>query len=220
MGSEITKHVKICTLGSGSKGNSFIISNNYDEAILVDAGFSCKKMEENGVYYQSQINMQDVYLSSLPLEIAAKIDYKTLMKKSVLVRTLSGGRTGAYIIHKDKTVNTYGEVISETKTETKVEDPDKAVQVLTNAGFKVWAEIDTELHLFKGYRKEFVVHEVAGIGTLLEYEEDEKHTGLDLDDKINYMRAEIIELGLNVGKNFFVKKADEARKLRFQDEMQ
>lgn len=46
MGSETTKHVKICTLGSGSKGNSFIISNNYDEAILVDAGFSCKKMEE------------------------------------------------------------------------------------------------------------------------------------------------------------------------------
>lgn len=44
MGMDIEKTVKICTLGSGSKGNSFVISNNYGEAIVVDAGFSCRQM--------------------------------------------------------------------------------------------------------------------------------------------------------------------------------
>lgn len=38
------KTFKICTLGSGSKGNSFVISNKYGETVLVDAGFSCRQM--------------------------------------------------------------------------------------------------------------------------------------------------------------------------------
>ena len=46
MNKESEKNIKICTLGSGSKGNSFVISNNYGEAIVIDAGFSCRKMLE------------------------------------------------------------------------------------------------------------------------------------------------------------------------------
>lgn len=38
--------IKFCTLGSGSKGNAFVITNSYGESILVDAGFSCKKILE------------------------------------------------------------------------------------------------------------------------------------------------------------------------------
>ena len=57
MSIEIGKSIKICTLGSGSKGNSFVVSNNYDEVIIVDAGFSCRRMmeklEQSGVGLES-----------------------------------------------------------------------------------------------------------------------------------------------------------------------
>lgn len=39
------ENLKICTLGSGSKGNSFVISSDRFGSLLVDAGFSAKQMD-------------------------------------------------------------------------------------------------------------------------------------------------------------------------------
>lgn len=42
---ENSKNLKFCTLGSGSRGNSFAISSAEHGTVLVDAGFSAKQME-------------------------------------------------------------------------------------------------------------------------------------------------------------------------------
>ncbi len=45
MQNEQDNFLKICTLGSGSKGNSFAISSSSCGTLLVDAGFNAKQME-------------------------------------------------------------------------------------------------------------------------------------------------------------------------------
>lgn len=45
MQNDLKNDLKICTLGSGSKGNSFVISSTEHGTLLIDAGFTAKQME-------------------------------------------------------------------------------------------------------------------------------------------------------------------------------
>lgn len=55
--------MRFCALASGSKGNCFYVYNN-DKAILVDAGISCKKIEEGlGVVGENVDKVAGVFLT-------------------------------------------------------------------------------------------------------------------------------------------------------------
>ena len=66
--------MKLSILGSGSSGNSIYVEKD-DTAFLIDAGFSCKKIEERLVAANADINkIRAILITKSPLKFNKKFE--------------------------------------------------------------------------------------------------------------------------------------------------
>lgn len=169
-------------------------------------------LEGQGYVPSKYVVMEDEYFTMLPQNVIENASTSSLIAASVLVRRLSGGENKNLVIYKKKNYNRAGKVISEDKIQTEVKDADKMCEILRGAGLVSWANFETELHEFRNYKHSLCVQEINGVGTFIEYEENEYHSDMEINEKIKCMMQDLKGLGLNLGEDFFVKKLNLVRR--------
>ena len=88
----------------------------------------------------------DTYFSSLPKEKIKAVTYKELLDSSLIVRNIRGEKVNVKnIVHKKKTLDKNGNVISEVKTKLEIDDPEKAKAIFASMGLCCWAIIKTAI---------------------------------------------------------------------------
>lgn len=180
------------------------VKNDYDELVKI--------LEGKGYVPTKYVVMSDEYFTMLPEYVIEKATTSSLIASSVLVRRFVGDENKNLVIYKNKNYNKDGKVISEDKIQTEVKDADKMSDILRRSGLVSWASLETELHEFRNYRHSICVQEINGIGTFIEYEENEYHLDMEINEKIACMKKDLEQLGLDLGKDFFVKKLNLVRR--------
>jgi len=145
--------------------------------------------------------MTDRYFSRIAE--AAKTDYVTLMKNSFLLRS-TGGKTR--LCYKNKEVDREGNVISEEKTETVVDDPEKAAAIFRAAGLTEYCTVENESYVYRKGEISFAIQVIKDLGIFLECEENETMRGLPAKEKLSRLTETVKGLGLRLGENYSCKK--------------
>lgn len=152
--------------------------------------------------------MNDWYFTGIEKTIFSSLNYKDKIKNSFLVRQIinSDKSSKNLIVYKNKIINEKEVVISEEKTDTKFENLENCLKVFDLAGLNNWCEIKQDIFSFEKANIKFAIQYVDGLGVFLEYEEDESMAGLSAEEKIEYMKGIVKNLGLQIGNNFSCKK--------------
>lgn len=171
----------------------------FDDFLSID-----KHLKELGYSVQEEYTMKDTYFTSL-LNLE-NISYLQLLKNSFLVREILDDNPKIFITYKDKVLNENNEVISEEKTNLKIDNVEKAVKIFTKCNLNNWCNVNATITVYINEHIVFSVQQVENLGIFIEYEEDETMKDMTLDEKRNYMKNTLLDLGLNLGKDFSCKK--------------
>lgn len=172
-------------------------------------------LHEKGFVMSRFCLMEDWYFSKFDIEEIKSFSYKDLIKNSFLIRRLSGQPNLCQLIYKNKDLDQEGNVVAEEKVIATLDDSEPAIKAMKCAGLTNWCEIAQKMSIYTNGKIEFVIQEVDGLGTFIEYEEDETVKGLDEVQKIKKMVKTLKELGLQIGEDFSCKKV----LLKFRQEM-
>lgn len=170
----------------------------YDELDEIDC-----KLQNINFSLKNQFTMIDCYFSKFTKEDLLKMSYSQIIKNSFLIRNMKGKST---ILFKDKTIDKNNHVVSEEKICLNIDSCDKAKEVFSICGLNNWCNLVQNVYIYTNAEMELAVQVVHGLGTFIEYEEDELMKNLEIDEKINEMIRKVKNLNLNIGSDFFVKK--------------
>lgn len=162
-----------------------------------------RKLISLGFDMTEEVDMQDFYVSGKTMIELQKCNYLELINNSFLLRNI---RDNTEIIFKKKELDKNGDVIAEEKYHCGVNNLEDALKVFKMSNLNVWCELKQHMSVFKREDMTFLVQQVDGLGTFIEYEEDESMIGLTSEEKIQTMLTKLNQLGLNVGKDFNCKK--------------
>lgn len=152
-----------------------------------------------------QFNMNDSYFSKHSTNKLKKMQYKNVIKNSLIVREFVGHDDKVLLLYKNKVVKN-DVVLMEEKVNAKLSDKASAVKVLKLAGLNNWCNANQHLTIFRKGDFEFALQMVEGLGLFIEYEEDETVTGLKPNEKIEKMIEKLSGLGLKLGNDYACKK--------------
>ena len=162
-----------------------------------------QKLVDLGFEMIEEVDMQDFYVSGKTMIELQKCNYQELINNSFLLRNI---RDNTKIIFKKKELDKNGDVIAEEKYHCGVNNLEDALNVFKMSNLNVWCELKQHMSVFKREDITFLVQQVEGLGTFIEYEEDEDMRGLTAEEKIKAMLENLNKLGLNIGKDFNCKK--------------
>lgn len=164
-----------------------------------------KKLESLGFQKTEDVLMKDSYFSKYSLSKLKKMSYKNVLKNSLLVRSFGGERNSNWLVYKNKVVKN-DVVVQEEKIKTSIDSVENTKEILLHAGLCNWCNLTQNMHIYKKEETVFAVQVVEGLGTFIEYEEDETMAGFSIAQKIKHMKSKLLELGLNLGDDFACKK--------------
>lgn len=136
----------------------------------------------------------------------AALSYAELIGGSFLVRTVETGKLSHKLIYKKKLLDENGTVVSEEKVKTDLGDADEAVRIFAFSGLEPYCELRNRSFIYEHANVCLALQVVDGLGTFIEYEEDETMKGLGDEEKIRRLTAVLTSLGLNLGSDFSCKK--------------
>lgn len=162
-------------------------------------------LKTKGFKLVEQYSMKDSYFSWLK---GSSINYYDLVKNSFLVRNIVlTDRTKQVITYKFKSFDAAGNVISEVKTETAVDNTQKAIEVFKLAGLNEWIIVEQKMSVYSNGSIEFIVEDVKDLGLFIEYEIQNLKAGTDKEKMYKQMIAELKALQLPLGDDYSCKKA-------------
>lgn len=175
---------------------------------LLESNESAKdKIISKGYNLIETVNMVDYYYSKLNTEELLSLDYASLIKNSFLVRKVeSKDNCETKILFKDKILDNNQNVIAEQKFQCSIDNVDSIRKIFSCANLNCWCEVEQNMSIYHNGITGFAVQEVVGLGTFIEYEEDEDMHSLDEYQKIDIMLNRLKDIGLNIGNDYSCKK--------------
>lgn len=173
------------------------IFNNMDEIK--------EKLMANNFKLTGDYLMQDWYFSKHSKQTLKEMDYKEIINSSFIVRYVKE-ENDKKIVFKDKVLDENGNVISEEKIKCNIDDVDAAVKIFERAGLNLWCNLTQHMLEYKNNKMKFAIQIIDGLGSFIEYEEDDLMAGLTEQQKIDLMVKNLKELGFNLGNDYSVKK--------------
>ena len=173
--------------------------------VLDKASNVIEYLVKNGFTVTEVYDINDCYYSKYPLNKLKKMTYKSLIKNSFLLREIIDDRVRYQLCYKDKVIKN-DTVISESKYTSLVDNIDNTKKIFKLSGLNMWCETKNHTHCMKKGNIFFAIQEISGLGTFIEYEEDEIMLGMTPEEKIDYMKNILANLNIPLGKDYNVKK--------------
>ena len=109
----------------------------------------CNKLENLGFEKTRKFKMSDWYFSKYSDKELSAFGYAKAISSSVLVREIIEKTTEKVLCYKAKIIDEEGNVVSEEKVATEVEDIDKTILLLNLAGLNMWEEVKNKSIIYK-----------------------------------------------------------------------
>ena len=164
------------------------------------------KLKNNKFELVGRYRLVDYYFSKYNTITLKNMSYADIIKNSFLVRECDGD---ASIVYKNKEIDKYNNVISETKKRLKITDNQVAKEVFLSAGLNNWCNLVQDMYYYKNNEMKIIVQHIDDLGIFIEYEEDASVANLETEQKFEAMAEKLKSIGLKMGTNFSVKKAYE-----------
>ena len=166
-----------------------------------------KVVRASGFEPVRKFEMRDRYFTKLSDPKAAA--YEELLNASLIIREVAENNVMVTaLLHKKKTFDEAGNVISEEKFKTPLTDADSAATVLEMSGLERWCTVRNSSVVYKNKDgDEFALQKIIGLGTFIEWEADEK-----LAEKLTpeavfvVLKKKVSALGLRLGEDYSCKK--------------
>lgn len=170
------------------------------------------KLENLGFKIIRQSDISDIYMTQKLSELnISNIQY--ILKNSVLIRKLTSENTEIKkITYKNKEYDKNGDIISEEKINLDITDIEKAQKLFECLNFEKLIHVKYHVVVYRKDDKEFAFQIVDGLGTLIEYENENDFTNKSLAEFNSVkqkMYEEIKSTGIEITKEIDVKKAYE-----------
>lgn len=166
---------------------------------------------KKGFLYDDTLTGKDRFFSILSKEEVKKSSFKALMDNSIIVREFNQAKINkrqTLMVHKQKTFDDEGKVISENKTSLKIEDGLTASNLLINAGLNNWLNLEQKNHFFKKDEITVILGIVNGLeGCFIEIEEYPSIKDKSFEEKYKALVDIVNSLGIVVGNDYSVIKS-------------
>lgn len=164
-------------------------------------------LKEQGFDLERTFQLNDWYY--IKHDDISSMTYQDLISQSILLRQIITNKESCQICFKDKTYDDVGNVISEEKIVSHIDNLSKTQQIFDHAGLNNYCTLLNSSFVFRKGELYFAVQVIEGLGIFIEYEEDETlPQGLSPHEKINIMLDRVKSLGLSVGDNYSCKKVE------------
>ena len=165
-----------------------------------------RKLSAKNFKLSKRVLMTDYYFSKYDSQALREMSYAEIIKNSLIVRKLGEKN---FMIYKSKEFDEKDNVISEQKYSVDIADAEIAVNELLHSGLNNWCTMAQDMHIYGNGDMGFAIQCVDGLGTYVEYEEDENIAHLDPKEKIKIMLEKLSAIGFEMGSDFSVKKVYE-----------
>jgi len=173
----------------------------------------CALMKEKGFEIKETFTLTDRYFSVLSILELQSFSYPDIIKSSILLRQIDND---AFLVYKQKILDSNGVVLQEEKIKTKVDSFENTSLIMKNSGLTLWCEMINRSVVFNKGETELVLQEVNGLGRFIEFEEYPSISSLSPQEKIDILTQEIKSLGLRLGQDLSYKKPYEYFKTLFK----
>ena len=150
--------------------------------------------------------LNDYYFSKYTIAELKQQNYQYIIKNSFLLRDINEENRHYQLVFKDKTLDDKGNVIAEEKIKCKLDGINNAIEIFNRVGLTCWCNLNQDMYVYKQDEKAFVVQIIDGLGTFIEYEEDDSMKGLTEQQKIDYMLNILKDTGLTLSEDYSCKK--------------
>lgn len=174
--------------------------------VFNDINIIKKQLQILNYFIIEEYEMTDYYYSKLSLQELKKMTYSNLIKNSLLVRDIQDNNPKIQMVYKDKILDNNDNVISEEKIKIKVDNLENSLKILNLINMTCWCKVNQNMIVYKKDNIEFAIQIIDGLGIFIEYEEDESMKNLSEYEKINLMKNNLKNLGLNLGTDYSCKK--------------
>lgn len=166
-----------------------------------------EKLKNLGFKIERTFELNDWYYIK-DSDISGK-SYKELLSKSIVLRQIISDSSKNLICYKNKQYNEKGDVISEEKTQVKVDDIELTKRIFDLAGLNNYCSVFNFSYVFKKQSTELALQIIKDLGIFIEYEEDDSMPqNLTPQEKIAYMSDIVKSFGLKIGDNYSCKKVE------------
>lgn len=174
--------------------------------VFEDLMTACNKLENLGFEKTRKFLIKDWYFSKYSDKELNTLGYGKAISSSVLVREIVGKKNEKVLCYKAKIIDDKGDVVSEEKIATQIEDIDKTLLLLNLAGLNMWEEVKNKTIIYKKDNLEFALQDVENLGIFIEFEENDEMKSLTNDEKFARLKHIVKGFGLKLGKDFSCKK--------------
>ena len=165
------------------------------------------QLKKQGFKLKEKFVLKDYYFTNFYKQDLKNKTYKELIENSVLVRNVFyNEQEKTQLIFKNKNIDKDGNVLSEEKLCTKVDNFEVALKIFNTAKFNNWCSLIQNVVVYKNGETEMCVQNVEGLGVFIEYEEEPNMAHLTEEEKLNNMIKYLKGLNLNIGNDFSCKK--------------
>lgn len=169
-----------------------------------------QKLLNLGFTEKDEFTGADYYFTTLRENEVKAATYKQLLDSSIIVRsykTKFSDEVKSSLLFKNKVLNDNGDVISEEKVTTKVEDVNTAVKILKLAKLVNWVELKQKNAFYELDNKTIIVGTVEGLeGSFMEIEEFDEIKDFSAEEKIDKLVDYAKSFGFKIGTDTSVKK--------------
>lgn len=164
------------------------------------------KLKKLGFLKVDNYKLLDKYFTNLKIDNG--IDYQTLLKNSVIIRTVfvKNKKPFSKLLYKNKNIDNFGNVISEEKYSTKIDNVEQLETILNILNIYRWIEIEQDIECFKLDDKQISTCNVVNLGIFIEIEEYPSINNLTHEQKFEEMCKYINSFDFNIGKDYSCKK--------------
>lgn len=137
------------------------------------------------------------------------ITYQNLLSQSILIRQIITDAERCQICFKDKTYDNNGNVVSEEKITSQINNLENTKRIFRRAGLNNYCTLFNTSFVFRKDEIYFALQVIDDLGIFIEYEEDETlPKGLSPHQKIDIMLNRVKSLGLPIGEDYSCKKVE------------
>jgi len=171
------------------------VFNTFDE--IVNA------LSSKGFKLIESYHMTDWYFSKF--DDVSRFSYSELINKSFLVRHRDD-RKYMCLCYKNKEFDDCGNVVAEEQLHANTPDTLTAVKIFKEVGLNNYIIVDNTSYVYGNSDFSFTIQIIKGLGSFIEFEENESMKGMENKDKFDYMVSIVNSLGLKLGDDYSCKK--------------
>ncbi len=169
-----------------------------------------QKLVSLGFTEKDEFTGADYYFTTLRENEIKNATYKELLDSSVIVRSFKTKHSSdikSSLLFKNKVLDDGGNVISEEKVTTKVDDCNTAVKILNLAKLNNWVTLKQQNAFYVLGEKTIIVGTVEGLeGSFMEIEEYDSIKNLSPEEKIKNLVSYAESFGFKISTDTSVKK--------------